>query len=211
VGTDFEKGGRVIYDANGKEYKGTMPWRPFFFLTLILLSFALSVVEIVHEYRKSKTIQTSFTASAPIGTFLTFSNAGTPVGKPVDNPLVIASLADRLALDQAVMAWRKAGLTVKMPRLYLGNIDNCENQSGVIACANTHKNDIILVRENVDSGTDMKTIMMHEIGHLLSVPHIQGDPLMNLGYNGEKLAAPTPFSVAIAKAAQQKLENLFER
>ena len=43
-----------------------------------------------------------------------------------------------------------------------------------------------------------KPIMMREVGHLLGVPHIQDDPLMNPSYQDD-LAEPTPAALALAK------------
>jgi hypothetical protein len=44
---------------------------------------------------------------------------------------------------------------------------------------------------------------MHEIGHLLGVPHIEGDALMNPSYAG-KVGAPTPDAVALAKLRERR-------
>jgi len=40
--------------------------------------------------------------------------------------------------------------------------------------------------------------MLHEIGHLLGVPHIAGDPLMEPEF-GHTVDVPTPAAVALAK------------
>jgi hypothetical protein len=48
-----------------------------------------------------------------------------------------------------------------------------------------------------------KTILMHEIGHLIGVPHIEGDKLMNSKYLG-KVDKLTPFAIALARAVPPK-------
>jgi len=50
-------------------------------------------------------------------------------------------------------------------------------------------------------GADPETLMLHEIGHLLGVPHIQDDDLMDAIQHGAKRRAPTPAAIALAKLA----------
>ena len=117
------------------------------------------------------------------------------------------------ALMRAIMAWRQSGLRVTMPDLVEGNSSNCEDDRGTIACADMKKNRIILVSQTAYhdmhlKADDLKTIMMHEVGHLLGVPHIEGDPLMEQAYNGKPLSKPTPFAVAIARAYAANLQAI---
>ena len=69
---------------------------------------------------------------------------------------------------------------------------------GGLACADTGLYRIIVAR--ID-GQDKRAVMLHEVAHLLGVPHIEGDPLMDGTYTGV-VEHPTPFAVALAKVAK---------
>lgn len=66
-----------------------------------------------------------------------------------------------------------------------------------IACADMTTQTIFISNDN--EPVDRTTIMMHEIGHLLGVPHIEGDALMDAKYQYKALDGPTDKAVAIAK------------
>ena len=124
-----------------------------------------------------------------------------PMGKIIyiepQKPTPVTDAGLNQALDYAVAAWSKSlGYQVKKPLLKKDD-NNCEMDfgGGVIACADAATYSI-MVRSIYYA--DPKTIMMHEMGHLLGVPHISQDPLMDAIYQGP-VTEPTPWSVAIAK------------
>lgn len=108
-----------------------------------------------------------------------------------------------VAFHAAVKSWTEAlggELPIKYPRLVQG--DNYGSCNGIaIAWAQMELNRVVLCRLY---DNDPKTIFLHEVGHLLGVPHIQGDKLMDATTHGEVLKNPTPFAVAVAKAFQDQ-------
>jgi hypothetical protein len=66
------------------------------------------------------------------------------------------------------------------------------------ACAFPESNRIVIV--DLSQGR-ASTVMMHEMGHLLGVPHIFGDSLMDPMYHGP-VDKPSPAAVALAKLAE---------
>lgn len=66
-----------------------------------------------------------------------------------------------------------------------------------IACASAESQTVWVSQVGAD--VDRTTIMMHEIGHLLGIPHIEDDPLMAPNYQG-LLDRPSPQAIAIAKS-----------
>ena len=94
----------------------------------------------------------------------------------------------------AAQKWADAGLVVPEFRMIAGE-GNCGPKA--IACCDVGMKTIFLQQDG--DGVDRTTIMMHEIGHLLGVPHIEGDPLMDKIYSGKALSKPTDFAVSIAK------------
>jgi hypothetical protein len=77
----------------------------------------------------------------------------------------------------------------------IANPDGCGPDA--IACAAETTQTVWIAKDGAD--VDRTTIMMHEIGHLLGVPHIEDDPLMNPAYKG-LLDVPSPVAVAVAKS-----------
>jgi hypothetical protein len=104
----------------------------------------------------------------------------------------------RTALRAARAAWEKQ-LHEALPSMKLVPGNGECGMDAVIACADPKT---MTIRINGDwsdfTPTKMSTVMMHEIAHLLGVPHIDGDPLMNSVYS-QDLSAPTPRAVALAK------------
>jgi len=113
------------------------------------------------------------------------------------------------ALTSAIVAWRKAlgveRLSIRRPRLLSGEKGSCSGTGTPIACAT--KGDIVLDGIRDDAAIDYRTIFMHELGHLLGVPHIEGDQLMNESYLGKRLT-PTPQAIAIAKLWSPVLKSV---
>lgn len=108
---------------------------------------------------------------------------------------------DRKALDYAIDAWTQelGYFPIAKPMLMRGE---CFDLPTVLACSLRDVNTIIIAKTD---GYDEKTIMLHEVGHLLGVPHIIDDPLMDPNYKKEQ-RGPSKFAVAIAKVVQQKGE-----
>jgi len=105
------------------------------------------------------------------------------------------------ALTSAILAWRQAlgvfALGIRRPKLLIAGDGGC-TENGIACVAG---GDIAIDARHL-SGVDLRTILMHEIGHLLGVPHIEGDALMNPSYQRET-KAPSAFAVAIAKSARR--------
>jgi hypothetical protein len=97
------------------------------------------------------------------------------------------------ALTKALAAWKKeiGPLPIKRPTLEFGDC----HTAAALACAHPSRNAITVVALG---GADDETVLMHEVGHLLNVPHIEDDDLMEPGYT-KKLDKPTPLAVALAK------------
>ncbi len=116
----------------------------------------------------------------------------------VPEPIEIKDPDLHRTLRSAVGAWAVAlGKPVRIPELVTGYPGvSCSHSA--IACVDTANYRIRLVNLKNE---DTFTIFLHEIGHLLGVPHINGDPLMKAEYSGEMLKEPTEFAVALAKIA----------
>ncbi len=75
--------------------------------------------------------------------------------------------------------------------------DGCSGTA--IACASISEQCIYVAKAGDD--VDRTTIMLHEIGHLIGVPHIEGDELMDATYKtGTVLNKPSADALAIARA-----------
>lgn len=127
-----------------------------------------------------------------------------PMAIPYNDSLrknrIITDAVLNKAMDSALAKWRVAlGHDVKRPEFLVSdNMGGCDDQSGLIACAqpSTYR---IFVKSIFYA--DPETVLMHEIGHLLGVPHIEGDALMAATYQG-KVEKPTKLAVALARAAK---------
>jgi hypothetical protein len=144
------------------------------------------------------------TTGAVSGTFVYQEGSGIlfKSGTPIDDwPATGKSLAEaNRALDVAVVAWRLAlhDPSLETPKLTRGF---CGDR-WASACASSQQNEIEFTGKlKGPDGTyaDLPTVFMHEIGHILGVPHMDGDPLMDPVYRG-KLTAPSVDAVAVAKA-----------
>lgn len=134
---------------------------------------------------------------SPVGTISIDTEAtGFSQEFDVDDPVIEA------VFDESLRAWSRAlGRTIERPRLLRG-------YPGIIcgpiafACASRWTNTIRLV--NIPEHVHLRNILMHEIGHVLGVPHIEGDALMNAEYkdDGKLLSKPTASAVALARLAQ---------
>lgn len=112
------------------------------------------------------------------------------------------SKADQLALTAAMDAWSRAlgpQYHISRPRLIIGGDGACDTENDSIACSYADR----IVIDHW-SGQDKVTVMMHEIGHTLGVPHIAGDALMNAVLMEKPVKFPTPDAIALAKLHQGK-------
>jgi len=110
---------------------------------------------------------------------------------PDNNP------AHRRALNSALLAWRSIlGPLGISPKLMEGGVGSCDLDGNGMACVVSGNGNIFI--DHIDTDVDLRSVMMHEVGHLLGVPHIEGDALMNKSYLG-KVETPTPASVALAR------------
>lgn len=103
------------------------------------------------------------------------------------------------ALASAVRAWKTALVVQDLgirPVLISGDRGSCSEDLDATACVVHGRQDIVL--DGFDPTVDYRTIFMHEIGHLLGVPHIEGDPTMNPNYLG-KMSVPSRAAVALAR------------
>ncbi len=112
----------------------------------------------------------------------------------------VLSGPEHIALVQAYQAWhRKLGtMPIPIPKLYDGTALHCGFSA--IACTDPSRGEITIANK---AESDLRTVLMHEIGHLLGVPHIEDDSLMNSSYQ-ETVGQPTDFAVALAKTAIAK-------
>jgi hypothetical protein len=143
------------------------------------------------------------------GTY-TFSGTGlllTP--SIIDGGLVryqpVTEAAVLQAFHAATKAWAKAlggKLPIRYPRLLRSQEGDCLNP-GVLAYAED-PDKVVVCRLFSE---DTETIMLHEVGHLLGVPHIQGDDLMDAAAHGATLRQPSPAAIALAKLAHPKKEK----
>lgn len=101
-------------------------------------------------------------------------------------------------LKTALDKWASsAGFSIPTPRLMLGSCFVIAAE----ACADRGTNTIVitsLYMTNPDR-QDPLAIMLHEVGHLYGVPHIERDPLMASGVSPHA-DTPSMMAVAIAKA-----------
>lgn len=174
------------------------------------LAIALAIIAsfgggLLMHYKAQPKEQATFT----IPTTTTWFPEGGMRYSEIAKPVPITDLGMRQALFEAVKEWRGAlGRRVKEPALLLDSPAgaNCMGDfgGGIIACADVDKY-TIFVRSIYYA--DAKTIMLHELGHLLGVPHIQGDPLMDSVYQGKRDGGPSLDAVAIAEARFRLCEN----
>jgi hypothetical protein len=99
------------------------------------------------------------------------------------------------AMQQAVAIWSDAlGSKVGAPRLFEGY---CHSDIA-LACADPERYIIIVAMgAPTEQHYDPTTVMLHEVAHLLGVPHIQGDELMDGNYQ-KRLEHPTAAAIALA-------------
>jgi len=101
--------------------------------------------------------------------------------------------------QHAVELWRDRGVSVPNGIHIVYDPTVCGEEA--IACANEARK-TIWVSTNGD-GYDRTSVMLHEVGHLLGVPHIEGDELMDAKYSG-MVERPSDAALAIAKSLQNR-------
>lgn len=155
-----------------------------------------TLTNLAHQVKDLTQQQSTFTMNG--GSYVSF-----PAGELMDIPLEPATQEQQRELTKALDAWTAAlgpQSKITRPRLMQGSPSGSCESGYAIACANTEENEIVLSKPRPCRGTscDLETVLMHEIGHLLGVPHISGDPLMDGNYQG-KLDRPSVQAVALAR------------
>lgn len=144
--------------------------------------------------------------SAKVELPITFTNTGTTRSwggftNRYDNPEVLTSGPLWAAGKWAAVAWSAAlGVHLKDPVVIKGDNLCGSIQNGGCARVGT---DIIQVVGDVPAGSEQQ-LMLHEYAHLLGVPHIYDDVLMNPEYtydakNPVAVKYPTEQAIALAK------------
>jgi hypothetical protein len=100
-------------------------------------------------------------------------------------------------LWEAIRRWKKVGLKVPTVKL-IANPHGCPLDA--VACWDAEHGTIFIA--DFSTTLDKTTIMMHEVGHVLGVPHIDGDPLMDPSCCATPLEYPSEDAIAIAKLRQ---------
>ncbi len=99
------------------------------------------------------------------------------------------------AASLAVDRWNGVLKDHQVPPIKLvADVGDCGPDA--IACADRNTNTIYVASPRED--VDRTTVMMHEIGHLLGVPHIEGDELMDKAYQAKPLEIPSINAISIA-------------
>ncbi len=130
----------------------------------------------------------------------------TTVRSPIDGPKLTFALVtdvDTLqAFHWAIKTWAAefgGKLPIKYPRIMKAEDPSTGYcGSGLVAYADLENNRVVICQFY---SHNPKTVMLHEVGHLLGIPHIDGDDLMKPTAGDKELDEPSPFAVAIAKAA----------
>lgn len=184
-----------------QEHKGklqSMAVHAFFFAAAVC-ALLLNVANLIHK--KPHTQEPKYN---PSSSGMLWSSSAAMVcydpNRPIaDQPGTGVSFKEAsAALNEATAAWRTAlGENIQKPILSPGY---CEDE-GAIACATINGNEIFFnarLRMRDGKRSDLKTVFMHEVGHLLGIHHIESDPLMDASYQG-KLDRPSVVAVAVAK------------
>lgn len=135
-----------------------------------------------------------------------YFNSATPARTVLDLSADVKAKAERAfriepdkeilrAYADAAIAWQSAlHRNIDVPKL-MQSMQACGGDASACFMSGDGDEPMIVLQDL--RGADPKTILMHELGHSLGVPHIEGDALMNAQYVGE-LAGPTDEAVAIA-------------
>ncbi len=192
------------------EYKRRLRHTRRFWALMTFAFLPMAVQFGMRQYAKSHLKLTAVPASSSIPSFSTGGSGSTMVCFDPNHPTIdrttgINWLQADKDLDYATRSWRVAlnDDSIKKPKLSPGS---CGVSSALACVANGGKwNEIFLtdvLGESENKKTDLKSVLMHEMGHLLGVPHIEGDPLMDPQYQG-KLDRPSNLAVVIAKALRK--------
>lgn len=161
--------------------KGNTGWPSVAFRTIITIWLCAATGKVIKDYKPKTIALIEGTSVSP--------------AKWIDDKGVIADA------DYAANAWNKAmRVRFKPIDFKLGDaVMDCHARES-LACYVAGTNTIFITPQAQElSSPDRRTILMHEIGHALGVPHIEGDPLMETIHD-KNVSGPTPFAVAIAKA-----------
>lgn len=215
-----------IVDVDGHPYPGARRrrllasrwWRLRFAVVILLTYIGMQATVMIFTAREKRiALEAIATVDAKLdeakktidaqrgGNVVSFSGISTgyvsfQANSMLDTPLRPASQEQERLLTRALDLWEKAlggPLTIPRPILMVGEPETCEIRYAV-ACANAGQITLSSARPCKDPACDLETILMHEVGHLLGVPHIQGDRLMDADYQG-KLSKPTEQAIALAR------------
>lgn len=185
-----------IVDHKGNEITrppGPFSWLPFFMIVAMVLLIGSQV------WRLLKPADAVATPTSSGHGFIYLTGGG---GLDYNDspPVTISDPVFVKALDVAMLRWQEALPSRKIKRPYL--MQTKERSGGaIIAFVNIREYEVVVITDKMVKGNnfDWPSIMMHEVGHLLGVPHIQGDLLMDATYT-EAVTKPTKFAVALAVA-----------
>lgn len=107
---------------------------------------------------------------------------------------------DNANLDFAIRAWQKALGIPKLPFQRPVLVKDNGADWNTAARAYRDRNEIGEAHLSMYTDEASRSILIHEVGHLLGVPHIADDPLMDPVYKGP-LDRPTESAVALAQVA----------
>jgi len=120
----------------------------------------------------------------------------------IEPAMPITDAKARFELASAIGAWEAAlHRHIDEPRFLSGDAIRDCTRSDAVACEHFNEYTIYATKTAFQGGYDLRTVLMHEIGHLLGVPHIEGDALMNTDYTA-KVEKPTIFAIALARTAR---------
>lgn len=195
----------TLYDFDDNHIltkKHGFPW--IILAGVAVISFMAFGLAIYHDRQKEKSINANTSGTLTIGTWSSQDTYS-------DSPLGAPSSKEADALSEAIKRWESAlgrKLPIDRPVLKIGIMGSCQS-SVALACCVYATNQIILAQSDYLGDKDLTTLLMHEVGHLIGVPHIELDPLMNPSYV-KKVGMPTPFAIALARASIAQNKAILE-
>lgn len=112
------------------------------------------------------------------------------------------------SLPEALGQWKAAlggWLPIQAPQLLFD--EPCSRSPGELACAKIGNPPVIVFSApsaSIQRPRTMRLVLLHEIGHLLGVPHIDGDCTMDPNLQQFSCDDPSPAAVALAKLSRER-------